>query len=77
MNNLQIGLTIGLVVGLHITCSQIIKEVRTMKEDIQKIHSVLLNEDGSVTLSDGTLCFYVPESNLWVRAAHGAVRGRK
>lgn len=77
MNASFIGITTGLVLGTFLLCHTIINEVRGARKDISKIHSVMLNADGSVRLSDGTLCFYVPESNLWVRAAHGAVRGRR
>lgn len=72
-----IGITAGLVLGTFLMCHTIINEVRGARKDISKISSVMLNLDGSVRLSDGTLCFYIPESNLWVRAAHGAVRGRR
>ena len=77
MNAFTKGLLFGLITCTFVMCISINKEVKGIRKDIEKIHQVTLNEDGTVTLSDGTLCFYVPESNLWVRAAHGAVRGRK
>ena len=69
MNAFTNGLLFGLVTCTFVMCISINKEVKGIRKDIEKIHQVTLNEDGTVTLSDGTLCIYNQKSNLWFRAS--------
>ena len=69
MNAITNGLIFGLVAATFVMLNAINKEVKGIRKDIEKIHQVTLNEDGTVTLSDSTLCIYNQQSNLWFRAS--------
>ena len=69
MNAFLNGLLFGFVSCTFVLCITINKEVKAIRKDIEKIHQVTLNENGTVTLSDGTLCIYNQKSNLWFCAS--------
>lgn len=69
MNAFLNGLLFGFLACTFVLCITINKEVKGIRKDIEEIHQVTLNGDGTVTLSDGTLCIYNQQSNLWFRAS--------
>ena len=69
MNAFSNGLLFGLITATFVLCITINKEVKGIRKDIETTNKVTLNDNGTVTLSDGTLCTYYQQSNLWFRAS--------